>query len=47
MYWDDAVIFGLVTVGLVVAFMAGWVGFVIHDHKRHGKHGKSDQGRAE
>lgn len=34
MYWDDAVIFGLVTVGLMIAFMVGWVGFIIRDHRR-------------
>ena len=25
MYWDDAVIFGLVTVALMITFMIGWV----------------------
>lgn len=40
MYWDDAVIFGLVTVGLMITFMAGWVGFVILDHKRNLKHAR-------
>lgn len=34
MYWDDAVIFGLVTVALMIAFMVGWVGFVVRDHLR-------------
>lgn len=34
MYWDDAVIFGLVTVVLMIIFMLGWVGFVIRDHLR-------------
>ena len=34
MYWDDAVIFGLVTVALMITFMAGWVGFVVRDHLR-------------
>ncbi|MFW3615396.1 MULTISPECIES: cytochrome c oxidase subunit CcoM [Halomonadaceae] len=38
MYWDDAVVFGLVTVAMMVAFMAGWVGFVIRDHRRKRKH---------
>lgn len=38
MYMDDAVIFGLVTVGLMIAFLAGWVGFIFYDHKRKGKH---------
>lgn len=32
MYWDDAVIFGLVTVALMITFMVGWVGFVVRDH---------------
>ncbi|GEK46786.1 hypothetical protein PRZ61_12900 [Halomonas pacifica] len=36
MYWDDAVIFGLVTVGLMISFLVGWVGFIIHDHKHKG-----------
>ena len=34
MYWDDAVIFGLVTVALMITFMVGWVGFVVRDHLR-------------
>lgn len=34
MYWDDTVVFGLATVALVIAFMVGWVGFVIRDHLR-------------
>ena len=34
MYWDDAVIFGLVTVALMSTFMIGWVGFVVRDHLR-------------
>jgi len=34
MYWDDTIIFGLATVALVIAFMVGWVGFVIRDHLR-------------
>ncbi|MFD2190087.1 cytochrome c oxidase subunit CcoM [Pistricoccus aurantiacus] len=38
MYYDDAVIFGLVTVGLMIAFMGGFAGFIIRDHKRKGKH---------
>ncbi|WP_281376006.1 cytochrome c oxidase subunit CcoM [Halomonas cerina] len=38
MYLDDAVIFGLVTVGMMVAFMGGWVGFIIHDSRRKRKH---------
>lgn len=37
MYWDDAVIFGLVTVAMMIAFLGGWVGFVILDHRRKGK----------
>ncbi|MFC7367728.1 MULTISPECIES: cytochrome c oxidase subunit CcoM [Vreelandella] len=35
MYWDDAVIFGLVTVALMIAFMIGWVGFIVRDHLRN------------
>jgi hypothetical protein len=38
MYWDDAVIFGLVTVAMMIAFMGGWIGFVIRDHNRNKKH---------
>lgn len=38
MYLDDAVIFGLVTVGLMIAFMGGWVAFIVHDHRRNKKH---------
>ncbi|PMR82838.1 cytochrome c oxidase subunit CcoM [Halomonas urumqiensis] len=34
MYWDDAVIFGLVTVAMMIAFLAGWVGFIIRDHRK-------------
>ncbi|WP_280522550.1 cytochrome c oxidase subunit CcoM [Modicisalibacter xianhensis] len=34
MYWDEAVVFGLVTVGLLVAFMGGLLAFVVHDNKR-------------
>ncbi|CAH1044345.1 MULTISPECIES: cytochrome c oxidase subunit CcoM [Halomonas] len=34
MYWDDTVIFGLVTVALMIVFMIGWVGFVVRDHLR-------------
>lgn len=34
MYWDETIIFGLATVALVIAFMVGWVGFVIRDHLR-------------
>nr|WP_298416206.1 cytochrome c oxidase subunit CcoM [uncultured Halomonas sp.] len=37
MYWDDAVIFGLVTVGMMFVFMGGFVTFIVHDHKRKGK----------
>lgn len=33
MYWDDAVIFGLVTVAMMIAFIVGWIGFVIYDHR--------------
>lgn len=35
MYMDDAVIFGLVTVGLMIAFLVGWVGFIVIDHRRN------------
>ncbi|MGM0983310.1 MAG: cytochrome c oxidase subunit CcoM [Pseudomonadota bacterium] len=38
MYLDDAVIFGLVTVAMMVAFMGGWVAFVVRDHHRKKKH---------
>ncbi|WP_276574346.1 MULTISPECIES: cytochrome c oxidase subunit CcoM [Halomonadaceae] len=38
MYWDDAVVFGLVTVAMMIAFMGGWIGFVIRDHRRKRKH---------
>lgn len=38
MYWDEAVIFGLATVALMIVFMGGWIAFVVHDHKRKGKH---------
>ncbi len=34
MYLDDAVVFGLVTVGLMITFMGGWVGFVIRDSRK-------------
>jgi hypothetical protein len=34
MYWDEAVVFGLVTVGLLLAFMGGIFAFVAHDNKR-------------
>ena len=34
MYWDAAVIFGLVTVALMITYMVGWVGFVVRDHLR-------------
>ncbi|WP_279629881.1 cytochrome c oxidase subunit CcoM [Vreelandella andesensis] len=34
MYWDDTVIFGLVTIALMIVFMIGWVGFVVRDHLR-------------
>ncbi|CAM4063372.1 ATP-dependent helicase [Vreelandella rituensis] len=37
MYWDDAVIFGLATVVLAIVFMAGWVGFIVRDHRRNKK----------
>ncbi|WP_424778573.1 cytochrome c oxidase subunit CcoM [Onishia taeanensis] len=38
MYWDETVVFGLGTLGLVIAIMIGWVGFVRRDHRRKGKH---------
>jgi|TARA_B100000678_G_C17815264_1_gene344741 hypothetical protein len=35
MYVDNAVIFGLGAVALSVAFMAGWIAFIIRDaHRR-------------
>lgn len=34
MYWDDTIIFGLVTVALMIVFMIGWVAFIIRDHRR-------------
>ncbi|MHB0774014.1 cytochrome c oxidase subunit CcoM [Halomonas sp. WWR20] len=37
MYWDDAVIFGLGAVGLLIAFMGGLGWLVIRDSKRNGK----------
>lgn len=37
MYCDDAVIFSLAAVGLLIAFMGGFVAFVIRDHRRNGK----------
>lgn len=40
MYWDDTVIFSLVTVALLILFMLGWVGFVIRDHLRKGERKK-------
>ncbi len=40
MYWDDTVIFSLVTVALLIAFMVGWVGWVIRDHLRKGERKK-------
>lgn len=41
MYWDDAVIFSLVAVGLLIAFMGGFVAFVVHDHRSKGKRDRS------
>ncbi|WP_280549169.1 MULTISPECIES: cytochrome c oxidase subunit CcoM [unclassified Halomonas] len=38
MYLDDAVIFGLVTVAMMIAFMGGWVAFIVRDHHRKKKH---------
>ncbi len=37
MYWDDAVIFGLVTVTMMITFLGGWVAFIVRDH-RNKKH---------
>lgn len=34
MFLDEVVIFGLVTVGLMIAFLVGWVGFIIFDHRK-------------
>jgi hypothetical protein len=34
MYWDDAVIFGLVTVAMMIAFLGGWIAFIVRDHRR-------------
>lgn len=34
MYLDDAVIFGLVTVAMMVAFMGGWIAFIVRDHRK-------------
>ncbi|MFB9867763.1 cytochrome c oxidase subunit CcoM [Vreelandella sulfidaeris] len=34
MYWDKTVIFGLVTVALMIAFMVGWIGFVVRGYMR-------------
>lgn len=34
MYWDDTIIFGLVTVALMIVFMIGWVAFIVRDHRR-------------
>jgi hypothetical protein len=36
MYWDDAVIFGLITVGMMFAFMGGLAAFIVSDSKRKG-----------
>ncbi|WP_282847629.1 MULTISPECIES: cytochrome c oxidase subunit CcoM [Halomonadaceae] len=38
MYWDETVVFGLGTLGLMITFMIGWVGFVIRDHRCKSKH---------
>ncbi|WP_290908307.1 cytochrome c oxidase subunit CcoM [Halomonas sp.] len=37
MFLDDAVIFGLVTVAMMIAFMGGWIAFIVRDSrkKRH------------
>lgn len=35
MYMDDAVIFGLVTVSLMIVFLVGWVGFIVFDHRKN------------
>jgi len=34
MYLDDVVIFGLVTVAMVIAFMGGWIGFIVRDSRK-------------
>lgn len=38
MYLDDTVIFGLVTVAMMIAFMGGWIAFIVRDHHRKNKH---------
>lgn len=38
MYLDDAVIFGIVTVAMMIAFMGGWIAFIVRDHHRKNKH---------
>lgn len=37
MYWDGTVIFGLVTVALVIIVTGGLVGFAVYDHYRKKK----------
>lgn len=34
MYLDDAVVFGLVTVAMMIAFMGGWIAFIVRDHRK-------------
>jgi len=34
MYLDDAVIFGLVTVAMMIAFMGGWITFIVRGHRK-------------
>ena len=34
MYLDDAVIFGLVTVAMMIAFMGGWIAFIVRDRRK-------------
>ncbi|MGQ7247051.1 cytochrome c oxidase subunit CcoM [Halomonas sp. V046] len=34
MYLDNAVVFGLGALGLTMAFMAGWIVFVVRDARR-------------
>lgn len=35
MYWDIIIFAGLGTVGLMIAFMAGWFYFIYQDAKKH------------
>jgi len=40
MYLDDAVIFGLVTVAMMITFMGGWIAFIVRDRHRNNHHNK-------